>query len=147
MNDAMAYLTQGVYVIGVNSGTTKNLMTAAWMTQISANALLVAVGKRHYTAELIEQAGHFGVSVLTMEQKEIALHCGKHSGRTTNKLAGLSLTETEDHDPLIEGAAAHFACSVFKIVDGMDHILFCAKVNASQAFNKTPMQYHQEDFF
>ena len=63
---AMNGITHGVYVIGVHTQEKDNLMTAAWLCQISSSPamLAVAVSKGHLTAELIEKAGCFTVSVL-----------------------------------------------------------------------------------
>lgn len=147
MSRAMDYLTQGVYIVGVNDAKARNLMTAAWVSQIASDKLMLAVGKTHYTAELIGRSGHFGLSVLTAEQKEIALRCGKSSGRTADKLKGLDLCATEQGDPLIAGAAAHFSCRVEKVISDFDHVLFCAEVVDSRAFSGEPMRYRPRDFF
>ena len=149
MNDAMQTITQGVYLIGVDDGEMKNLMTAAWVTQISSSpAILVAVGSTHYTAQMIRKAKHFSLSVLTPEQMEAADRCGKVSGRKENKLEGLPpLTFSEKGDPLLCGAAAHMDCQVFDIVETPDHILFCADVIRAEKFSDDVLIYREKDFF
>lgn len=68
--DYMNAITQGVYVIGAKNGEKKNLMTAAWLTQISSrpNQILVAVSAGHYTAEMLQNNAHFTISVLAKGQ-------------------------------------------------------------------------------
>lgn len=147
MNTPMDALTQGVYLVGTNAAGVQNLMTAAWVTQISSKALLVAVGRTHYTAELIRQAGHFSLSVLSREQRDIAKRCGTASGRKTNKLEGLSLTASAEGDPLLADAVAQFACRVIHTAEVLDHVLFCAEVTDARLLEGTPLQYHAKEFF
>ena len=47
MRTPMDALTQGVYLVGVSADGICNFMTAAWVTQISSKAILVAIGKSH----------------------------------------------------------------------------------------------------
>ena len=145
---AMNALSHGVYILGVSAGGKANLMTAAWITQISSSpALLVAVGKSHYTAPLIEEAGHFSVSVLSKDQRGIALRCGTVSGRNEDKLKGLDVVYTSDGDPLIRGAAAHLSCKVIQVYKDGDHILFCGQVTSGQYFSDDVLLYHHKEFF
>lgn len=146
--EAAGALTHGVYVLGVKSGETVNLMTAAWITQISSSpAILVAVGTSHYTAQLIREAGHFSVSTLRAGQRDIALHCGSVSGRNTNKLNGLSVTYSKAGDPLIADAAAHMECEVVNIYEDGDHTLFSAKIVDGKTFHDDYMLYRHKEFF
>ena len=87
--DYMNAITQGVYVIGAKNGEKKNLMTAAWLTQISSrpNQILVAVSAGHYTAEMLQNNAHFTISVLAKGQEEVAKACGFVSGRNAEKTA------------------------------------------------------------
>ena len=147
MNSPTDALTHGVYLVGTNVNCVQNLMTAAWVTQISSKALLVAVGRSHYTAELIRQSGHFSLSVLSQEQREIARSCGTVSGRKANKLEGLCVTPSADGDPLLAGAVAHFACRVIHTAEVLDHVLFCAEIADAQLLEGTPLSYHAKEFF
>lgn len=147
MHTPMDMLTQGVYLIGSSSGGIKNLMTAAWVTQISAKALMVAVGETHFTADLIRQSGHFSVSVLSAGQKDIALQCGTRSGRRADKLAGLQLEMTPQGDPLLSDAAAHFSCRVIHSVKVLDHVLFCAEIEDARLLSGEPLRYREEEYF
>lgn len=76
-------VTCGVYIIGVKAGERTNGMTAAWVTQVSMipPMICVSINKRHFTAELIDKAGCFSVSVLSEDCYELAVRCGFGSGR------------------------------------------------------------------
>ena len=83
IRSAMNTMTHGVYVIGTHADGKYNLMTAAWLSQVSGRPpmLMAAVSKSHYTAELLKDSSRFSVSVLTKDQRETALKCGSVSGR------------------------------------------------------------------
>ncbi len=148
LNDAMQAITQGVYLVGVDDGQMKNLMTAAWVTQISAKpSILVAVGSTHYTATMIRKAKHFSLSVMTNEQMDIADRCGKVSGTKQDKTAGLDLDYSKDGDPLVRGSAAYMECEVFDVIDTPDHVLFCADVKKAEKFSDDVLIYREHDFF
>lgn len=147
MQTPMDALTQGVYLVGSNNGRRPNMMTAAWVTQISSNALLVAVGYTHYTAELIRQSGHFSLSVLSEAQREIAVRCGTVCGRIVDKSSELPLIFSDHDDPLLSGAVAHFSCRVIHTAEVLDHVLFCGEVMQSTVYAGVPMSYQAEQFF
>lgn len=149
---AMACLTHGTYIIGVHTQEKDNLMTAAWIAQAAGRPpmISVAVGKKHYTVELIQKARNFSVSVLTKRQKEIAKICGSQSGRTSDKLAQVPVKYTEDQLPVVMGSAAYLECVLRAEYDAGDHILLVGEVVGGKQFSENRdelMGYHKEDFF
>jgi len=138
---ATDFLTHGVYLIGSSNGEMKNLMTAAWVAQVTGNTVMVAVGKRHYTADVIRNSGHFSVSVLGQEHRELAAFCGKNSGRNVDKTVGMALKESQNGDPILDSAIASFSCQVVHMVDDLDHAIFFGKIVDSDAVGGTPLQY------
>lgn len=148
LSEIMLSITQGVYVIGVDDGSKKNLMTAAWLTQISSKpALLVAVGDKHYTAEMIERCGHFAVSVMSADQTAVADYCGKRSGKNADKLAAVDVSFGWNGDPLVNGAAAHLECRVTQIIKTHDHVLFCADVIDGEKYSENVLVYDEKVYF
>ncbi|MGX8702577.1 flavin reductase family protein [Caproiciproducens sp.] len=149
IDSAMRQISQGVYILGVKTEHRENLMTAAWLTQISdhPNTLLVAVAKSHYTAALIEVAGAFSVSILAAGQEDVARKCGFVSGRDVDKLDGIEITRFNSGAPLIVGAAAHLNCQLTTEIDVGDHMLFVGGVTAAEVFERQPLIYHNDDYF
>ena len=147
MRTPMDALTQGVYLVGVSADGICNFMIAAWVTQISSKAILVAIGKSHYTAELIEKAKHFSLSVLKTDQCDLAKQCGTVSGRKADKVSGLAIVNSPDGDPMLQDAAAHFACHVLRMDTVLDHVLICGEVVDARLLGGTPLQYHSWEFF
>ena len=149
---AMDCLTHGVYVIGTHVDETENLMTAAWVSQASGRpeTVTVAIGKNHYTAELIQKAGSFTVSMLTEEQKDIARICGFQTGRKVKKTEQVGVEYTKQRIPFVAGCRAYLECRLAGTQMISDHILFIGEVTGGEArsgSNKESLQYHQAEFF
>ena len=135
-NNYMSAITQGVYVIGAESGNEKkNLMTAAWVTQVSSrpNQILAAVSAGHYTADLL--------------QEDEAKICGFKSGRNADKTALTVCRYKWRELPEIEGAAAVLYCEVKKIIKEGDHVLFIGEVLSGETGDKKPLIYDAKYYF
>jgi integrase len=63
-------LTQGVYVVGVARGETRDAFTAAWVMQVSYDPLLLAlsVNTNHSSYRLLKEGRLFSVNVLKKGQ-------------------------------------------------------------------------------
>lgn len=140
-------ITHGIYLIGSGNAEKKNLMTAAWMAQTTSDMIMLAVGKRHCTAELIRESGHFSVSVLSVRQKDAAWRCGTASGRNTNKLENLPVYYTKQGDPVLEDAVAYFSCRVEHMVDRFDHVVFFGRIIDSDYQGGVPLLYKRDEWF
>lgn len=147
-SDAINKLVHGVYVIGTCAEEKENLMTAAWVSQAAGKEpmLTVAIGKSHYTLELIEKGQEFTVSVLAADQKEIAQICGTRSGRRENKVKQVPVDSFEGI-PVVRNAAAWLKCRLFETYPAGDHILVLAEVTKGVVGEKNPMEYHKDEFF
>lgn len=145
----MDLITLGVYVLGVENQKKINFMTAAWVTQISDNptTILVAVGRNHYTAEMIQKAGKFSVNALTSIQKDVAEWCGFHSGRKVDKGANLIYRKGTFGIPILEDSAGYLECELKQGIEYGDHVLFIAEVINGVAGKSVTMTYHEKDFF
>lgn len=149
MKAAMNKLTHGVYILGVHTPEKDNLMTAAWLCQVSSSPAIiaVAVSSGHLTAELIKKAGRFTVSVLGSHQKKAALACGMVSGRKEDKTLLVDTVFTADGIPMVAGAAAHLECKVIDINTATNHTLFIAEVKNADYTSDEVLLYHHDDFF
>ena len=81
-------LTQGVYVVGVAHGETRNAFTAAWVMQVSYDPLLLAlsINPNHSSYRLLKEGRSFSVNVLKKGQLDLADHYGRPSRTPTNWL-------------------------------------------------------------
>ena len=120
-------LTQGVYVIGVAQGETRNAFTAAWIMQASFDPMLLvlSVNQQHSSYALLKQSGVFSVNVLKRGQLALAAHFGQ--GAAADKLAswpGRGPTGA----PLLQDALAWFECRLVSELPAGDHMLALGRV-------------------
>lgn len=145
--DAINMISHGIYLIGSSDGDHKNLMTAAWLAQASSNMVMLSVGKKHYTAELIGNSRHFSISILSDADRKFAQCCGTVSGRFVDKLSGLPIRFTAEGDPILATAPAHLSCRVEHIVNQFDHTIFIAKIISSDAISANCLNYRKGEWF
>ncbi|MBC5660281.1 flavin reductase family protein [Anaerosacchariphilus sp. NSJ-68] len=147
IRDAMSHITHGTYVIGTKTREKENLMTAAWLSQVSSRpaCIAVAVSEKHLTAEMIEKTGSFTVSVLSEEQYGEAYRCGTISGREADKTAGELVEHDEKGNPFLKDAAAYLSCKLLDTVKVTDHILFIGEVTEGNGTPKKDMVYCMEE--
>jgi flavin reductase (DIM6/NTAB) family NADH-FMN oxidoreductase RutF len=149
IEEVLDLLTYGVYIIGVKYGTKINGMTAAWVNQVSIQPpmISVAVGKSHYTSELISKAKSFSVNILSPEQMELARKCGFSSGRDQDKLQEEEISYPTTGSPILSNCAAYLDCKLSHQIEVGDHILFIGTVIKANSKNQPVLIYRSGDFF
>jgi flavin reductase (DIM6/NTAB) family NADH-FMN oxidoreductase RutF len=132
--DLFRRLTNGVYVVGVAHGARRNAFTAAWITQVSFDPLLVAlsVNPGHFSYPLLAASKAFTVSFLAASQLEVARHFGTQSGRDVDKLAGQPWAPTASGLPFLSNAVAYLECQVEGEHPAGDHRLVLARVTGGE---------------
>jgi len=149
IENVLDQLTHGVYIIGAKYGTQINGMTAAWVNQVSNQPPMVsvAVGKNHYTSELISKAKSFSVNILSPNQMELARKCGFVSGRKQNKLQEEEITCQATGAPILSNCAAYLDCKLSHQFEVGDHILFIGTVIKANIKNQSVLIFRSSDFF
>jgi len=149
IKEVIDLLTHGVYVIGVKYKSRINGMTAAWVNQVSSQPpmISVAIGKSHYTSELIPKAKSFSVNILSSDQIEVARKCGFVSGRNQNKLREEELTYQATGAPILSNCTAYLDCKLYYQIEVGDHILFIGTVIKANSKNQPALVYRSSDFF
>jgi len=132
--DLFRRLTAGVYVVGVADGERRNAFTAAWLTQVSFDPLLLAlsVNPGHASFPLLVGGGGFAVSVLSRDQLDLARHFGTRSGRETDKLAGVSWRAGRTGAPILADAVAYLECRLTGRIPAGDHEIVIASPVAGE---------------
>jgi len=149
IREVIDLLTHGVYIIGVKYGSKINWMTAAWVNQVSSQPpmISVAVGKSHYTSELIPKAKSFSVNILSPVQIELARKCGFTSGRKHDKLQKEELTYKATVAPILSNCTGYLDCELSHQIEVGDHILFIGTVIKANNKNQSVLIYRSSDFF
>jgi flavin reductase (DIM6/NTAB) family NADH-FMN oxidoreductase RutF len=132
--DLFHRLTAGVYVIGVAHGDRRNAFTAAWLTQVSFDPLLLAlsVNPGHASWPLMQGGGGFTVNVLAREQLSLARHFGTQSAREADKLAPIPWRPAPAGAPILDGVVAWLECRVQQHVTAGDHEIVLARPVAGE---------------
>jgi flavin reductase (DIM6/NTAB) family NADH-FMN oxidoreductase RutF len=133
---AVRSLVWPVCLIGAKQNEKHNVMTAAWVTQVSADPLLVlvSIAPGRYTHDLIARTGEFVVSILGRGQENISSFCGSRSGRDVDKIAHLKLPTVPSEVvqvPRLAGCIANLECKVVAQYPAGDHTLFVGEVVAA----------------
>lgn len=132
--DLFRRLSNGVYVVGVADGPRRNAFTAAWITQVSFDPLMIAisVNPEHFSYPLLAASRTFTVSILAAHQVELARHFGTQSGRDIDKLAGQRWTPTAAGIPYLDDAVAWLECEVDAEHPAGDHRIVLATVTGGE---------------
>ena len=140
-------LGNGVYVIGVSHGRRSNAFTAAWITQVSFDPLLISlsINPEHFSYPLLKESGLFTVNILRQGQLDLARHFGCQSGRSTDKLAGQRWRPGQLGAPVLLDAAAYLECRVAGTTPAGDHQLVLGQVAAGGVLDPdaSPMLYSE----
>jgi len=143
MNLAVKSIVWPVCLVGAIQNEKHNIMTVAWITQVSANPpqLVISIDKSRYTHNMISETGEFVVSILGSDQKEIAAVCGSRSGRNVDKINQLKIKtvpSTVVQVPRLAGFLANMECKVVSQHPAGDHTLFVGEVVAADVNKEDP---------
>ena len=132
-------LSTGVYVIGVSHAGRSNAFTAAWITQVSFDPLLVAlaINPKNLSHDLLQQSGAFALNVLKRHQLDLARHFGTQSGRDLDKLAQQRWRPGTLGAPILHDAAAYLECRVTGTISAGDHVIVLGKVVGGEVIDDT----------
>ena len=148
---AFTALVQGVYVVTTRLGEKINGMTAAWVSQVSLNPLLimVSIAPARYSHSLIKESGIFAINVLTQDQMELAKRFGYKSGRQIDKFAGLEWLPAPSGAPVLPQAYAYFDLKLVDTCTAGDHTLFVGQVLEAKILRprSQPLVFNKKDFF
>ena len=149
IKNVLDLLTHGVYIIGVKYKSRINGMTAAWANQVSSqpSMISVAIGKSHYTSELIPKAKSFSVNILSPNQMELARKCGFTSGRDQDKIQEGDVTYQATGAPILSNCAGYLDCELSHQIEVGDHILFIGTVIKANIINQSVLIFRSSDFF
>ncbi len=144
-------ISNGVYIITVRTKERVNGMTAAWVSQVSMNPLLlmVSIAPARFTHDLIKESGYFAINVLDEDTQNYGAVFGFRSGRKTDKFQSISYFDAPGGSPVLDDALAYFECKVADILHAGDHSLFIGEVAAAKLLkeDKEPLIFHWDDYF
>jgi flavin reductase (DIM6/NTAB) family NADH-FMN oxidoreductase RutF len=140
---ALGRFATGVTVVTTARDGEVHAMTANAFTSVSLEPPLVLVSIDHRTRMhgLLPDTRHFGVSVLASDQERTAWH---FAGRPMPDAADLFLWHGDI--PLVRGAIAHVACTLYDAHEAGDHTLYLGEVQSIDDRPGTPLLFHGGEF-
>lgn len=136
IKSAVNSLIWPICLVGAKENDKHNVLTVAWISQVSMNPLLVmvSIAPGRYSHDMIDRTGEFMVSILGADQQDISTFCGSRSGRDVDKIAALNLKTTPAEVikvPRLAGCVANLECKVVGKYTAGDHTLFIGEVVAA----------------
>ena len=141
--DAMGAFATGITIVSINDGIEDMGMTVNAFMSISLNPKLIAVSidKNASLYSKLDKSTHFGVSVLSSDQKDYSMIFARQKEPTKpvvfGKMAGV---------PVLDDALANLSCEVFKKVEAGDHVIYIGRVNEFTSRLGDPVLYHQGSY-
>ena len=136
------YPEQVVIVIAKDKQGKANPVTLGWTMITSGNPpmMAIAVAKKHYSIQAINDSKCFTICYPSSEMGEAALFFGSKSGRDTDKLAELECkTEPAQiiDSVILSDAVANFECKLVSQAEAGDHIIFVGEIVCSHMNTET----------
>jgi flavin reductase (DIM6/NTAB) family NADH-FMN oxidoreductase RutF len=125
-------LPYGFYAITSTHGAESNAMVANWITQVSFDPQLIAVGlqKTSFSYGLIDKSKVFALNLFLKNDADLIKPYIKGREKNPDKMKGAKYSKGEITGcPILEGAAAALECKVVQIFEtGADHNIVLGEV-------------------
>lgn len=127
---ALRMIPYGLYVVTARHGDDISAAAVNWMTQVSFQPPLIAVGLKNDSATLahVKGSGQFAVNVLGTGQKDIAFAFFKPTQVEGDLVSGYPFETKTTGAPLLLDAPAWFECRLTDLVERGDHAVVVAEV-------------------
>ncbi|MBF6599147.1 MAG: flavin reductase [Dehalococcoidia bacterium] len=137
---ALRMITYGLYVVTTKQGDEYSAATINWLTQVSFQPPLVALGMKadSTTRAHLGIGSAFAVNVLASGQKDVAFAFFKPTTVEGAKLSGYDFETGAAGAPLLIDAPAWFECRVSDIVERGDHHVVVAEVTDAGRRREAP---------
>ncbi|WP_026572985.1 flavin reductase family protein [Bacillus sp. UNC438CL73TsuS30] len=136
--NVMGSFATGITVITTEVKGTSHGMTANAFVSVSLNPklILVSIDKRAKMLGFLQESKRFAVSFLASEQQAESM---RFAGQKKDE--DPYIFERFSELPVIKGALANVACTVFNQVEAGDHVLFIGEVQDLQVKEGEPLLY------
>jgi flavin reductase (DIM6/NTAB) family NADH-FMN oxidoreductase RutF len=134
LRGAMRLWATGVTIVTTRLNGYWHGMTVSSFTSISLDPPLLMVSLEHGTRthDMVEQAGFFGVTILSEGQQAISQRFAGQSAESRDRFADLETFTMETGAPFIAGGLAFMDSQVASRVVAGSHTLFIARVVATR---------------
>jgi flavin reductase (DIM6/NTAB) family NADH-FMN oxidoreductase RutF len=144
---ALGQLASGVSVVTMRVDGADHGFTATSVTSLSVSPMLVLVCVAHGQRchDLLQEAGHFAVSLLDSAQTELGVRFAV--GLPEERFDGLALGRAHTGAPILPACLAWLDCTVHEILPGGDHSIVIGEVrSAGSRENGLPLVYFRRQW-
>jgi flavin reductase (DIM6/NTAB) family NADH-FMN oxidoreductase RutF len=136
-----------VWIVSAAAGARRGGLCATWVSVASIDpgrpVVVVGLAPNHFTAELVQTSGVFGLHLLRSDQTAAALDFAIGSGRDRDKLAERPLRPSATGVPLLADCLAWLECRVFARHETGDRLYFWADVlGGAKVGSGEPLREH-----
>lgn len=137
---ALRMIPYGLYVLTARHGEDISAAAVNWLTQVSFQPPLVAVGLKSDSAALahVKGAKRFAVNVLGTGQKDVAFAFFKPTLVNGDTVSGYRFETNLTGAPLLLDAPAWFECQLTDLVERGDHTVVVAEVIEAGVRRESP---------
>ncbi len=130
LNKVLWKIPNVLCLVGSRAGDEWNAMTTSWVTQVSMEPVLVAVGidKKSVTHRLITEGGSFSINLWSREDTRALVKFSKPAVKEGMMLNGRAIREGATGVPIFEAAVAYLDCRLWQAVDCGTHTLMLGEV-------------------
>jgi flavin reductase (DIM6/NTAB) family NADH-FMN oxidoreductase RutF len=130
LNTVTWKIPNALALVGSRAGDERNAMTTSWITQVSMDPVLVAVGIDNdaVTKRLIADGGSFTVNLWDSTDTKVFVKFSKPAADDGTTLNGRSVRAATTGAPVFEEAIAWMDCEVRHAHDLGSHTLFIGEV-------------------
>ncbi|HKZ54846.1 MAG TPA: flavin reductase family protein [Anaerolineales bacterium] len=139
----------GVTLVTSCQGPTRHGMTVNSFTGVSLDPALVLVSleKTTRTHKMVSATGRFAVSILSLEQEELAQRFGGAVPDADDRFAGLAVEMTPQGLPIPRDCLAFLDCQIVGSHSAGTHTVFIAEVLECRVINGgEPLLYFNQDY-
>ena|SRR3990172_8496938 len=146
---AMRQWATGVTIVSVAYKGIRHGMTVSSFTSLSLEPPLVMVSLEDITRtrDMMLQAGHFGVTILSQEQEEISALFAERRTEYQDRFAGLQTYTLKSESPLLAGGLVGFDCRIAAIYPAGNHTMFVGDLLAVHIVSsRLPLIYYDRNY-
>jgi flavin reductase (DIM6/NTAB) family NADH-FMN oxidoreductase RutF len=130
LNKVTWKIPNALALVGSRHGDEWNGMTTSWITQVSMDPVLVAIGvdNKAVTHRLISEGGSFTVNLWSSNDTRVFVKFSKPATKEGMALNGRAIREGVTGAPIFEEAIAWMDCEVRQAIDLGTHTLFVGEI-------------------
>ncbi len=102
--------------------------------------VLACIGHEASMHDVMLRASHFGVSILTVAQEQIAR---RFADQRSDRFEGVGYSRGKLGVALIDDALAHLECAVLDRHEGGDHTIVVGRVEVADCHRGRPLAYYR----